>query len=241
MTCPCVEHGGASHHVDQPIIARCPKPDGARAGAPPLLPGRRHRLLGLPVPVPLSRRCGWRCCCCGCWTPATTPRWNTRAFIADKLPPRPSEALAQSFFTGFGITLANLSLFVFQNLIDGATEAGIPNWSSVRSCTGSVCSDQVGADQLTTPEILPTEAELKALRERRLGFRILRNLGCHRRNGRSDCAAGTGRSVPVVCDDVLLVNVHAFHGKVGMAPPTIPWASKRPSAGLALSTAGTIS
>ncbi len=48
-----------------------------------------------------------------------------RAFIADKLPPSQlgKGFLAQSFFTGFGITLANLSLFVFQNLIDGATEA----------------------------------------------------------------------------------------------------------------------
>ena len=39
-----------------------------------------------------------------------------RAFIADKLPPhqRAMGFLTQSFFTGLGITLANLSLFVFQ-------------------------------------------------------------------------------------------------------------------------------
>ena len=39
-----------------------------------------------------------------------------RAFIADKLPPSQlgKGFLAQSFFTGFGITLANVSLFVFQ-------------------------------------------------------------------------------------------------------------------------------
>ncbi len=44
-----------------------------------------------------------------------------RAFIADKLPPSQlgKGFLAQSFFTGLGITLANISLFVFQQLIDG--------------------------------------------------------------------------------------------------------------------------
>ena len=65
-----------------------------------------------------------------------------RAFIADKLPPSQlgKGFLAQSFFTGFGITLANLSLFVFQNLIDGATEAGIPYWVVGSFMLGSVCS-----------------------------------------------------------------------------------------------------
>ncbi|MCB1744983.1 MAG: MFS transporter, partial [Gammaproteobacteria bacterium] len=53
-----------------------------------------------------------------------------RAFIADKLPPSQlgKGFLAQSFFTGFGITLANISLFVFQTMIEGATAAGIPYW-----------------------------------------------------------------------------------------------------------------
>jgi maltose/moltooligosaccharide transporter len=42
-----------------------------------------------------------------------------RAFIADKLPSEQHAAgfLTQSFFTGLGITLANLSLFVFQKKI----------------------------------------------------------------------------------------------------------------------------
>jgi maltose/moltooligosaccharide transporter len=99
-----------------------------------------------------------------------------RAFIADKLPPSQlgKGFLAQSFFTGFGITLANLSLFVFQNLIDGATEAGIPYWVVGSFMLGSVCSiGSVLVSVLTTPEIPPTEAELKALREKKgsaLGF-----------------------------------------------------------------------
>lgn len=96
-----------------------------------------------------------------------------RAFIADKLPPSQlgKGFLAQSFFTGFGITLANLSLFVFQNLIDGATEAGIPYWVVGSFMLGSVCSiGSVLISVLTTPEIPPTEAELKALREKKGSF-----------------------------------------------------------------------
>ena len=65
-----------------------------------------------------------------------------RAFIADKLPPSQlgKGFLAQSFFTGLGITLANISLFVFQKLIDGATEAGIPYWVVGSFMLGAVCS-----------------------------------------------------------------------------------------------------
>src|ERR687887_319769 len=48
-----------------------------------------------------------------------------RAFIADRLasPQLATGFLTQSFFTGFGITLANVSLFVFQTLITGGTSA----------------------------------------------------------------------------------------------------------------------
>ena len=91
-----------------------------------------------------------------------------RAFIADKLPPSQlgKGFLAQSFFTGFGITLANISLFVFQTMIEGATAAGIPYWVVGSFMLGAVCSiGSVLISVLTTPEIPPTEAELKALRE----------------------------------------------------------------------------
>jgi maltose/moltooligosaccharide transporter len=46
-----------------------------------------------------------------------------RAFIADKLPEkqRAMGFLTQSFFTGLGITLANLSLGFFQSIIKGET------------------------------------------------------------------------------------------------------------------------
>jgi len=99
-----------------------------------------------------------------------------RAFIADKLPPSQlgKGFLAQSFFTGFGITLANISLFVFQTMIEGATAAGIPYWVVGSFMLGAVCSiGSVLISVLTTPEIPPTEAELKALREHKgsaLGF-----------------------------------------------------------------------
>ncbi|GAA1804213.1 MAG: MFS transporter [Actinobacteria bacterium] len=93
-----------------------------------------------------------------------------RAFIADKLPPSQlgKGFLAQSFFTGFGITLANLSLFVFQKLIDGATDAGIPYWAVGAFMLGAVCSiGSVLVSVLTTPEIPPTPEELAAIKARK--------------------------------------------------------------------------
>jgi maltose/moltooligosaccharide transporter len=96
-----------------------------------------------------------------------------RAFIADKLPPSQLAKgfLAQSFFTGFGITLANISLFVFQSLINGATAAGIPYWVVASFILGSVCSiGTVLVSVLTTPEIPPSEEELARLRAKKGGL-----------------------------------------------------------------------
>jgi maltose/moltooligosaccharide transporter len=95
-----------------------------------------------------------------------------RAFIADKLPPSQLAKgfLAQSFFTGFGITLANLSLFVFQHLISGATSAGIPYWVVGSFMLGAVCSiGTVLVSILSTPEIPPSAEELAALRAKKGG------------------------------------------------------------------------
>ena len=95
-----------------------------------------------------------------------------RAFIADKLPPSQLAKgfLAQSFFTGFGITLANVSLFVFQSLIEGGTDAGIPYWVFGSFMLGSVCSiATVLISVLSTPEIPPSDEELKRLREKKGG------------------------------------------------------------------------
>jgi len=94
-----------------------------------------------------------------------------RAFIADKLPSnqRAMGFLTQSFFTGLGITLANLSLYFFQQVITGEAvsangKAGIPYWVFGSFFVGAVCSiSSVLWSVTTTPEIPPTEEELSAL------------------------------------------------------------------------------
>ena len=70
-----------------------------------------------------------------------------RAFIADKLPvqQRALGFLTQSFFTGLGITLANVSLFLFQKVIHGETttddgQSGIPYWVFGSFFVGAICS-----------------------------------------------------------------------------------------------------
>jgi maltose/moltooligosaccharide transporter len=93
-----------------------------------------------------------------------------RAFIADKLSSSQLATgfLMQSFFTGFGITLANVSLYVFQQLIEGGTDAGIPYWVFGSFLLGAVCSiGSVLVSVLTTKEIPPTEQELAELKERK--------------------------------------------------------------------------
>jgi maltose/moltooligosaccharide transporter len=57
-------------------------------------------------------------------------------------------------FVGAGAVTANLSLYVFQQLIDGATAAGIPFWVFWAFFIGSVCSiGTVLISVLTTEEI----------------------------------------------------------------------------------------
>jgi maltose/moltooligosaccharide transporter len=104
-----------------------------------------------------------------------------RAFIADKLPDyqRPMGFLTQSFFTGLGITLANLSLGFFKNLnsyFGGETktsdgQSGIPYWVFGSFFVGAICSIvSVVWSVSTTPEIPPTPEELAALKARKRGF-----------------------------------------------------------------------
>lgn len=95
-----------------------------------------------------------------------------RAFIADKLP-APQLAtgfLTQSFFTGLGITLANISLFFFQKYIPGQHGA-IPYWVFGSFFLGSICSiSSVLWSISKTPEIPPTPEELAALRAQKKGI-----------------------------------------------------------------------
>jgi len=95
-----------------------------------------------------------------------------RAFIADKLPPsqHASGFLTQSFFTGLGITLANISLFVFQKFIPGKHGA-IPYWVFGSFFLGSVCSiTSVLWSMSKTPEIPPTDEELAVLKANKKGI-----------------------------------------------------------------------
>lgn len=96
-----------------------------------------------------------------------------RAFVTDILPEdqQPKGFLTQSFFTGLGITLANLSLFGFQKYIGGATAAGIPYWVFGSFFLGSICSvTSVMYSVTKTPEIQPSEEEMAFIRSEKGGF-----------------------------------------------------------------------
>ena len=95
-----------------------------------------------------------------------------RAFIADKLDSeqQPTGFLAQSFFTGLGQTLANFSLFLFPMIIVGYT-GKLPTWVFASFMLGSVCSiGTVWWSMKTTPEIPPTEEELKEIKSKPLNI-----------------------------------------------------------------------
>ena len=95
-----------------------------------------------------------------------------RALIADKLPASQHATgfLTQSFFTGLGITLANVSLFVFQKYITGI-HGSIPYWVFASFFLGSICSiTSVGWSIYKTPEIPPTVEGLATLRAQKGGI-----------------------------------------------------------------------
>ena len=95
-----------------------------------------------------------------------------RAFIADKLDAsqQPTGFQAQSFFTGFGQTLANLSLFIFPMIFIGHT-GKLPTWVFASFFLGAVCSIvSILWSIRTTPEIPPTANELAALIEKNKGM-----------------------------------------------------------------------
>ena len=95
-----------------------------------------------------------------------------RAFIADKLPaPQLGMGfLMQSLFTGLGITLASVSLYFFQTVIKGGTDAGIPYWVFGSFMLGAVCSiGSVLVSVLSTSENPPTPEELAELQARKKG------------------------------------------------------------------------
>lgn len=95
-----------------------------------------------------------------------------RAFVADKLDPgqQPLGFQTQSFFTGFGQTLANVSLFIFPLIIAGHS-GKIPDWVFASFILGSVCSiGSVWWSMRTTPEIPPTAEELQEIKAKPLNI-----------------------------------------------------------------------
>lgn len=90
-----------------------------------------------------------------------------RAFIADKLDSaqQPIGFQAQSFFTGFGQTLANVSLFIFPMIFIGKT-GSLPTWVYASFFLGAVCSiGSVWWSARTTHEIPPTNEELAEMKK----------------------------------------------------------------------------
>jgi maltose/moltooligosaccharide transporter len=89
-----------------------------------------------------------------------------RAFIADKLDSsqQPTGFQAQSFFTGLGQTLVNLSIFVFPMIFLG-TKGSLPTWVYASFFLGAICSvGSVWWSMRTTAEIPPTEEELAEMK-----------------------------------------------------------------------------
>jgi len=95
-----------------------------------------------------------------------------RAFIADKLDEsqQPTGYQAQSFFTGFGQTLANISLFIFPLIFIGTT-GKLPTWVFASFFLGAICSiASVWWSSHTTKEIPPTEEELQKIQSERINL-----------------------------------------------------------------------
>lgn len=89
-----------------------------------------------------------------------------RAFIADKLDgsQQPTGFQAQSFFTGLGQTLVNLSIFAFPMIFLGTT-GSLPTWVYASFFLGAVCSiGSVWWSMRTTSEIPPTDEEIAEMK-----------------------------------------------------------------------------
>ncbi len=95
-----------------------------------------------------------------------------RAFVADRLDEKQQSTgfQAQSFFTGFGQTLSNLSLFIFPLIFVGMT-GKLPNWVYASFFLGAILSiGSIWWSMRTTPELTPSDEELAAIRAEPLNF-----------------------------------------------------------------------
>ncbi|WP_188404989.1 MFS transporter [Psychroflexus salis] len=98
-----------------------------------------------------------------------------RALIADRLNnnQQPLGFQMQSFFTGFGQVLANLSLFIFPFIFIGTT-GSLPTWVYASFFFGALCSIASVLWSISkTKEIHPTDDELQKLKEKRDVFEPL--------------------------------------------------------------------
>ena len=89
-----------------------------------------------------------------------------RAFVADRLDDKQQATgfQAQSFFTGFGQTLSNLSLFIFPMIFVGVT-GKLPNWVYASFFLGAVLSiGSIWWSMKTTPELPPSDEEIAQIR-----------------------------------------------------------------------------
>lgn len=98
-----------------------------------------------------------------------------RAFVADVLPPKDQRRgfLIQSFFTGFGITLANLCLYFFQKskLLNEISESGLPYWVYVAFFVGSITSiSTILWSIFKTKETPPSEDDWANLNKEKLSL-----------------------------------------------------------------------
>ena len=98
-----------------------------------------------------------------------------RAFVADVLPESEQRRgfLIQSFFTGFGITLANLCLYFFQksNWLGQKSENGLPYWVYVAFIVGGITSiTTILWAMYKTKENPPSDEELILLRTESKGI-----------------------------------------------------------------------
>ena len=98
-----------------------------------------------------------------------------RAFVADVLPESEQRRgfLIQSFFTGFGITLANLCLYFFQKSewLVQKSQNGLPYWVYIAFILGGITSiTTILWAMYKTKEQPPTQEELELLRTESKGF-----------------------------------------------------------------------
>ena len=90
-----------------------------------------------------------------------------RALISDKLrmSQRTTGYLLQGVLIGAGAVIANLSLFVFQNLISGANDAGVPYWVPATFWVGACfLLASVAVSAARTKEIRPSDEEIAHVR-----------------------------------------------------------------------------